>query len=78
MYQDDEMVREFLAGEYRSHSALTLGTEEMARGHEANGHQRLADIHRMPIDLARMLIIHFGTRYPEEMAREFEYYSKMV
>lgn len=72
MYQDEQMVREFLAGEYRSASALTMGTEEVARMHQEGGDYLLAEIHRLPIDRGRELLIYFATRYQDEWCRALE------
>lgn len=57
MYNEDKAVTDFLAGEYRNVSQLTLGSEEVARLHDQTGTTWLADIHRMPIDVAREVLI---------------------
>lgn len=65
MYQDDDILRDFLAGEYRSASALTLGTEEAAAAYARAGDHLGAEIHRLQIDRARLILMWIAQMAPD-------------
>lgn len=75
MYTDQNLDRWLREDLGESQSSLTLGSEEVARLHCNEGAYSLAYIHRMPIDVARRLLIFLQARHPLALREAVEWLS---